>query len=343
MALATALTVSSCQSERKDPLSAEARASYTHGIAALEAGQWDAAIKHLRQVQTGDRPYPPLFRDLGRAYAGDGHEAVAVAWLQAYLVAAPQAPDAGAMRAELARLETAGREKARHLLEQALAAVESLPGACNGACDKDGQLWTVAHFTAVSGDITRALQIDRHRQAIGAEARRSLERQQRSEQVERSEAGLWSDYAQGLAMEGDINGAQDVLAHHVTVPEYRDGVLHAVAMYFFEHEGDGEAARKAARQIQQPERRDGMIAMIERQERDGGLRARSRTTVSTVTRRAQAISALDDRRLKHWQDPLARDPANLTRLLAEQALALAVTLRELRVQARKIACCLERP
>jgi tetratricopeptide (TPR) repeat protein len=364
IALATALMTASCQLLRGDPLSPEGRQSYQRGLAALEAQQWETAIKRLREVQTGDRLYPPLLRDLGRAYAGGGHEGVAIAWFQAYLVAEPDARDGPTMRAELARLEAAGQAKVRHLLEQALETFESLPGELTKAQELRG----VAHFTAFSGDITRALEIQRRRQVAISGALRTLETQTGEKVARHEEAGLWADYAQALAGEGDIKAAEDVLARYLTRPDDRDHAFHGIAMHFFEHEGDAEAARKAANQIQNPARRDDMIALIERQERDGRLRARARTTVFTVIKRAQAISALHERRLKVLWDDVERqgqsphvtespsDPRALLQdlalahattrraiLLQEQALALATTLRELRVQARKIACCLERP
>jgi tetratricopeptide (TPR) repeat protein len=173
-----------CQRQRQEDLfSADGRAAYQRGLAALQAKQWDLAIKHFREIEMGQRPYPPLLRALGLAYAGAGHEAVAVAWLQAYVVADPRASDAPAMRAELGRVEAAGQGKVRDLLEQALAAIESLPDELA----KDRELWVLAHFTASAGDITRALEIERRKRGERASPP--------------NEAGLWADYAQGLALE----------------------------------------------------------------------------------------------------------------------------------------------
>ena len=303
---------------QEDVLSAEARAEYQRGRAELLAKRWAPAIAHFRQARAGRRTYPPLLRDLGLAYAGAGHDALAIAWLQAYLVADPRAVDAPTMRDEMKRLEAAAHTNVRDRLRQAVLRADALPA---GAAT-DRELAAVAELTARSGDVAGALDI----------ARRT-----RVEPID--EPRVWAWYAEGLAVEGEAARVRSVLAQHVSEPRQRDEVFHILATYFMQREGNAQAAREVAGEIEQPARRTGLIGFIDREARAASLPARSRATVSGVALTAEVLSAQGDARGATWR-AVPKEYAASPRALAEQAAELAEVLRELRIQARRIACCL---
>jgi hypothetical protein len=94
-----------------------------------------------------------------------------------------------------------------------------------------------------------------------------------------------------------------------------------------------------AGEIEQPARRTGLIGFIDREARAGSLPVRSRTTVSGVALTAEVLSAQGDARGATWR-AVPKEYAASPRALAEQAAELADVLRQLRIQARRIACCL---
>ena len=323
---AAALVSAGCGPDRSDDvLSPRGRAAYRQGVSALEARQWSLAIRHLREVEIEPRPYPPLLRALALAHAGAGEGVLAIAWAQAYLAAAHPAAEAGTIRTELERLEAAERERARDLLRQALTMVDSL----TDKLARDRNLSVLAQFTAVAGDVTEALEIERRKEVDAPD-----------------KARVWAAYAEGLAREGDVKAAQQVLAQRLSHAGDGDGVYHALVGHFLLVEGDAGAARAFAAEIRQPQRREGALAFIAQEERGGRLSTRSRTTVLSVVRQAQSLSALHDRR-RAAREPTRRENPDsqewALRRLAEEALFITNDLRELRVRAQRITCCLERP
>jgi tetratricopeptide (TPR) repeat protein len=334
--VAVFLVLSGCRTAREEEtLSAAGQATYKRGQAALQARQWDLAIKYFREIQTGRVTYPALLRDLGLAYAGAGDEVLAIAWLQAYVAKVPEAPDILAIRRELRRLAALGQDKVQDLFWQAVAAIE--PDDVN----KDNSLSVLAHFMASAGDVNWALDLGRQRQTRDSRP---------------NEADVWADYASGLAREGNLDEVQQVLPR-LTTSDQQDPVFHAMAMYHLEVQGNKEAARETALKIQQPQRRDGMLQFIDTAE---GMRywlPYYRPTVLRVVTRAQRITDVEGKRREIWQEaaktqgqspglpadhPSTSRPYFLPRHLGEQAFILAANLRGLRIQADRIQCCLER-
>ena len=331
--VAVSIVLPGCRTSREqDTLSAAGQATYERGHAALQARQWDLAIKYFREVQTGRVTYPPLLRDLGLAYAGAKDEVLAIAWLQAYLAKVPEAQDALAMRSELRGLAASGQEKVRDLFRQAVAAIE--PDDVN----KDNSLSMLAAYMARAGDVNWALDLGRQ-----------------TRDFRPNEADIWAEYAGGLAQEGNLDEVQQVLPR-LTTSGQQDAVFHEVAMYYFEVQGNKDAARNTALKIQQPQRRDGMLQFIDKAEGMRNWLPYYRPTVLRVVTRAQRVTegqakrreivqerANEDKlaRLSADQPPTSR-PYFLPYHLGEQAFMLAATLRELRIQAERIQCCLER-
>lgn len=109
-------------------LSPEAEISFEKGVVAVGAQDWKLAIQYFLEAheknrdQNGRRrPAPPALRlNLGLAHAKAGEQFPAIAWLQAYLVSAPQAPNAGEVRKEIARLDASAEVQIRQVLELAV-------------------------------------------------------------------------------------------------------------------------------------------------------------------------------------------------------------------------------
>lgn len=81
---------------------------YESGLTAAKQKDWEHALEFFLTAQETDPYAPKVLFNLGLVSEKiPGRELRAMAWFQAYLLAAPDAPDASAVRAELARLETA--------------------------------------------------------------------------------------------------------------------------------------------------------------------------------------------------------------------------------------------
>jgi hypothetical protein len=89
------------------PLPPAAQPSYERGLAAFDRGEWSLAIRHLLEAERAASLAPQVLLHLGLAHARAGHEAAAVAWLQAYLAVAPGSHYAPRLRNEVRRLEVA--------------------------------------------------------------------------------------------------------------------------------------------------------------------------------------------------------------------------------------------
>jgi FKBP-type peptidyl-prolyl cis-trans isomerase FkpA len=183
----------------QDALPPEAQEAFDRGLAAVEQKDWELAVKYFSQAQepwTEPQPYwhwdrqqpgntyPNLLLNLGLAHGKAGHELAAIAWLQAYLAAAPKAANADAVRKEIARLDVAAESK--------IAAVIRLAYDTAGKVQSDPRrlylLGQVADAQAYAGDVQSAGSVK-----MANDPRRM--------------AMLWSFYALGLAESNDFEGA----------------------------------------------------------------------------------------------------------------------------------------
>ena len=113
-------------------LTAEARTLFERGVSAAKKSppNWNLAITSFSQAQDAQplaAAFPPLLFNLGRAHAEAGHEMAALYWLQAYIVAAPDAQNMGAVRELVARERAALEAKIATILDYALRATEQFP------------------------------------------------------------------------------------------------------------------------------------------------------------------------------------------------------------------------
>lgn len=95
-----------------------ARAPYEKGMEAVKQQDWNLAVSNFLVAQEADPESPTILFNLGLASEKiPGHELRAIAWFQAYLLVAPSAPDAAAVRNEVARLEVSYEAKNRAILD----------------------------------------------------------------------------------------------------------------------------------------------------------------------------------------------------------------------------------
>ena len=105
-----------------DPVPPAAREAFERGLVAAETQQWLSAIRYFSEAQKTAPASPAVMFNLGLAHGKAGQELPAIAWLRAYLAAAPQAPNAAAVTREILRLEIATEEKIARVMREALAA-----------------------------------------------------------------------------------------------------------------------------------------------------------------------------------------------------------------------------
>lgn len=137
----------------QNTLPPQAQAELDRGLAAAEEKQWDLAIKHFAEAQNTARTNPQILFNLGLAHDKAGHELAALAWLQAYLAAAPRAPNADAIRKEIARLDIATEAKINTLAKLAIDSANKLPGPSG---DKAYVLGYLAEVYEAIGDFHAA-------------------------------------------------------------------------------------------------------------------------------------------------------------------------------------------
>lgn len=103
-------------------LTPAARALETRGLNAAREGDWPTAISSLSNARWRVWDDPALMFDLGLANERAGNPAAAILWWRAYLIADPGAANAGAVRAEQARLATGMEAAAHRKFREAVAA-----------------------------------------------------------------------------------------------------------------------------------------------------------------------------------------------------------------------------
>lgn len=178
--------------------------AFDRGLMAVQLQEWGLAIRyfsdaqeiasHFSDAQKAAPHASTVLFNLGLAHARAGHELPAIAWLHAYLDAAPQAPNAEAIRAEIERLKTVLWGKMNTIFQTAIDAVQQL--------DPPGDRWvvidTIALYQAYTGDVE------------GAIATRKLADVQLEEPSKLS-SKYWSVFARQRIGYGDLERAQEAL------------------------------------------------------------------------------------------------------------------------------------
>lgn len=165
----------------------EAQMAFERGLAAAQQQEWGVAIRYFSQANRSAQESPAILFNLGLAHGKAGNEVAAMAWLIAYLAGGPQAPNAAAVRAEIARLDVVAEAKVRRIMAEATAAARKLPDF-----PRRYLLGDLAFVLACTGDIHGA-------QTVAREAKLILSLDQWE---------LWLNYASRLAEEGNIAEAE---------------------------------------------------------------------------------------------------------------------------------------
>lgn len=130
-------------------------ALYRAGIEAAEREDWRAAIAYFSAAHHRAHLVPRYIYNVGLAYARAGREIPAAAWLAAYLVAAPDAPNRSAVWEQINDLtEASGREAAQlwQMTERAAALVPRAGG--NGGARREAYI-ALTVIAAYAGEIER--------------------------------------------------------------------------------------------------------------------------------------------------------------------------------------------
>ncbi len=102
-------------------------ALYNAGIEAAGREDWRVAIAYFTAAHQRAHLVPRYIYNLGLAHARAGNEVPAIAWLAAYLVAEPTAPNRAAIWTQIAELEVAAQHKASMIWDRAIAASNEVP------------------------------------------------------------------------------------------------------------------------------------------------------------------------------------------------------------------------
>lgn len=141
------------------PLSEEVEALLNRGMAAAKQGEWDLAIKYLKEANS-KRPYSPrTLYNLAVVYdKAGGRDLIALGWFQAYLAAAPNAENAPQVRERIVHLELATEAAILKLADMARKAADEVPNPNEEYAnyDKLHHYPNIARIQAMGGDIVGA-------------------------------------------------------------------------------------------------------------------------------------------------------------------------------------------
>jgi len=104
--------------EAPSELTDDARHSFEEGMAAEKRAAWKDARKSFLTA-VGIQEHPAIYYNLGFVEAQAGHEPAAIAWLDVFLMAVPDTPNAESIRDEVKRLKASCKEKVLTLVKEA--------------------------------------------------------------------------------------------------------------------------------------------------------------------------------------------------------------------------------
>ena len=223
-----------------DAVPPAAQAAFERGVIAAEQQHWLVALRYFSEAQKKAPAAAPILFNLGLAHAKAGQELAAIAWLQAYLAAAPQAPNAAAVRTEILRLDVATEAKIARIVQEAEVAA--------AVADKgltDIEVGTARAFEAAAGDVEGAIK-------RGVKADRA-----------------WSMFAEELSSAGLVEKAEEA-NQRVSDPTTRDrvysemvkGVLNRSTPWTPTSRREFDLARAFASRIHDPGRRAEFLVLV---------------------------------------------------------------------------------
>ena len=225
-------------------LPAEAQAQVNRGLGAVKTQEWALAARYFEDARKQAPWSAEILYDTGLAYANGGQEIEGVAWLKAYLAAAPGAANAASVRAEIEKHQTAAQIQIARIFQAAEAAAEKLNGP--SGLPHSQALRGIAQERARAGDIEGALVIAGRPGILYWESARQQE--------------LWGLYAAGLAAANDPDGAQYALTRSESAattdsprPDH-DDLWKDISNQFLKRR-DLDKAWKAGKLIRDPKKR----------------------------------------------------------------------------------------
>lgn len=159
------------------------------GNAAVERGDWEHAFEYLQKAQEIDPRNPSTLYALGFAHVKAGHHVTAMFWLQAYLLAKPNAANTATVMEDFPKREAAAKELAQSTFNTAQKMAEKEKLYIDEAFDG------VAIAQAEAGHITSALKNGRFQRDT-----------------------LWESYADFAASAGDFDEAKRALSNTNKAP-----------------------------------------------------------------------------------------------------------------------------
>lgn len=128
---------------------------FKQGQLAAGEGHWNIALLHFDNAQKQEPLLPESFFNLGLAYRNSGAPILAVLWLQAYLEAQPDSPDAKTLEQEVNRLKIQAEAKSQELIQLALTSAQQIPEDYED--EKNEALGNIALLEALSGRVEEAV------------------------------------------------------------------------------------------------------------------------------------------------------------------------------------------
>jgi hypothetical protein len=217
------------------------------GDAAIERGDWAAAIDAFAEAEHLQPLDPVVVLKLGTAQARAGHELPAIAWLRCYLSIVPSAPNRASLISDILRLQLQAESRIKRILQEGsegilqigdvdpdtLAEVQQLVmqnALAAGRVDeanrtaaavdesKRNELWTaVAGAFASEGDIFRAEQAAANVTGTSADAlRASLGAVAAATRPVGSAPERWESLARELSVRSEVVALNRVLADAAT-------------------------------------------------------------------------------------------------------------------------------
>ena len=176
------------------PLPSAAQEALNKGIIAARVPDYPLAIRYFEEARKLAPQAPVIFMNLGVAESKTpGRELRAIAWFGAYLAASPDAPNAAAVKEQIAVLEVRNQSNLSRLIKTVQDAAVKLPATTyrDGLFFVNGSLPPVAILWAKAGDIKAALKV-----AELLEIKNNVK------------ASTQRDISNAQAASGDIAGAQ---------------------------------------------------------------------------------------------------------------------------------------
>jgi hypothetical protein len=289
---------------------------------------------------------PHVLFNLALAYSRAGsRDLLAIAWFRAYLAAAPKAPNAQQVRAQILDHEVEIGATAQKLFSNALEAASQIPDdyqkdytykdiatAQAWAGDIEGAKETAAQIT---GDKSSAYKNIAWAQAEAGDIKGAKET---ATQITGDKSPAFKYIAWAQARAGDTKGAKDMAAR-ITDAGHRSSAYSSIASAQAQA-GDIKGAKDTAAQITDAGHKSSAYKGIASAEAKMGDKARAKETTAQMQYEASAeikswtnlaIAYQQRRLLADFLESLnGKDPRDIARGLAEAARDIALALKKLR-------------